>query len=169
MPIIKKCFVCKKEFKTKLCLIRKRHAKYCSKKCFYKNIKGIRNSNWKGDDVGYSALHCWIKSNYGFPSKCKDCGTTSAKQYDWANISGTYKRDIKDFKRLCVKCHKKFDVHLHPKGEKHWCAKLTKKDIIKIRRLYVPYKYTSVKLAKEFNVEPCSIVRIAKKKTWKHI
>jgi len=60
--------------------------------------------------VGYTAIHCWIKRMYGYPKKCEFCGTTKKRRYDWANKSGKYKRDLKDWLRLCVPCHKKYDL-----------------------------------------------------------
>lgn len=68
-----------------------------------------KNPNWKGEKVGYAALHNWIERHYGKPKKCSHCGTEVAKKYEWANISGKYLRDIKDFIRLCDRCHKAFD------------------------------------------------------------
>jgi hypothetical protein len=70
---------------------------------------GDKNINWKGDSVGYYATHDWIARHYGRPQKCENCGTTNAKRFEWANISGEYKRDIKDWKRLCRRCHFEFD------------------------------------------------------------
>ena len=29
--------------------------------------------------------------------------------YQWSNISGKYLRDVKDWQRLCVLCHSKYD------------------------------------------------------------
>lgn len=70
---------------------------------------GKENFNWKGDSVGYSALHSWIRKNKGTPKKCEHCGRTDKKKYEWANISGEYKRDLNDWIRLCTKCHREFD------------------------------------------------------------
>lgn len=67
--------------------------------------------NWKGDNVGYRAIHIWVEKHLGKPRICEDCGDTSLKhrQYHWANISRNYKRLITDWRRLCVKCHKAYD------------------------------------------------------------
>jgi len=67
---------------------------------------------WKGDNVKYRALHCWVERQLGKPGVCEDCGKISSKQHTmhWANINGLYKRIISDWRRLCVKCHKKFDM-----------------------------------------------------------
>ena len=70
----------------------------------YKGMnKGEKNGMWKGDDVGYDALHGWIKSVAKKKDKCEECKINDA--YDLANISQKYKRDIKDWEWLCRKCH----------------------------------------------------------------
>lgn len=66
-----------------------------------------KNGMWKGDDVGYCALHNWIERKKLKPKFCEDCH--KEKPYDLANISGKYKRDIKDFKWVCRRCHMKND------------------------------------------------------------
>ena len=65
---------------------------------------------WKGDNVGYTALHQWLYKQSGKPNKCEYCGTITAKAYEWANKSRKYKRDVKDWIRLCAKCHRKYDL-----------------------------------------------------------
>lgn len=78
-----------------------------------KGLKGInlgsKNWMWKGENAGYHAIHIWLKTNYGKASKCEHCGTKKAKRFEWANISGEYKRDISDYLQLCSKCHHKYD------------------------------------------------------------
>jgi hypothetical protein len=64
---------------------------------------GNNNGAWKGDKVGYKSLHQWVKNNKPKPKLCEDCN--KEKPFDLANISGKYKRDIKDFKWVCRKCH----------------------------------------------------------------
>ena len=64
---------------------------------------------WKGRKVGYTALHDWVGRKLGVPNKCSNCGTTNSPRFEWANISGKYKRDLKDYWRLCRKCHHRFD------------------------------------------------------------
>ena len=71
--------------------------------------KGPESPSWKGDAVGYGALHAWVKKMLGAPMQCSRCGTTERKWYDWANVSGEYKRDISDWVRLCRSCHRKQD------------------------------------------------------------
>lgn len=59
----------------------------------------------------YRAIHSWIERQLGKPHRCDECGDDSLehRQYHWANISGEYRRDISDWKRLCVRCHRKMD------------------------------------------------------------
>jgi len=70
---------------------------------------GKDNKQWKGDDVGYMALHSWVSRHFGKPSECEMCDTKTAKRFEWANISGEYKREREDFMRLCKKCHNNYD------------------------------------------------------------
>lgn len=64
---------------------------------------------WKGDDVGYSGLHKWVRTWLGKPESCIKCGEKN-KMIHWANVSGEYKRELHDWMRLCVSCHKKYDL-----------------------------------------------------------
>ena len=94
-----------------------------AKKGFYPNDK---NPMWKGDSVKYRALHQWVERRLGKPQKCenpicfyprkgskyKGCRSgllLAPKVYDWANISGEYKRKLDDWIRLCRSCHIKYD------------------------------------------------------------
>lgn len=69
-----------------------------------------KNPKWKGDRVGYYALHAWIQRKIGKPKKCSSCGSEDRKRYEWANKSGQYKRDFSDWIRLCKPCHVKYDM-----------------------------------------------------------
>lgn len=66
---------------------------------------------WKGDNVGYRGIHYWVEKHLGKPTKCEHCLKEGlfGKKIHWANISRKYKRDLTDWIRLCVKCHKIFD------------------------------------------------------------
>lgn len=114
-------------------------SKYCSKACKHLSMKGHNYSigtqfkkgqishlkgkkrpefsedkhpNWKGDNVGYSGMHMWIRKQLGTPKLCAYCGATNKKKYEWANISHKYKRDVKDWRRLCTSCHRRYDYGL---------------------------------------------------------
>jgi hypothetical protein len=82
---------------------------------------GEQNNKWKGDAVGYRALHDWVVSRFGRADQCEECGatkppnplttrgTTYKRYFEWANISGTYLRVRSDWKKLCSPCHKAYD------------------------------------------------------------
>jgi hypothetical protein len=72
---------------------------------------GENNVNWKGKKAGYVSKHMWMKYHFGSPSYCEHCKTTRRRMYHWANISGEHKRDLSDWKRLCVPCHKKTETY----------------------------------------------------------
>ncbi len=75
-------------------------------------ISGKNSNSWKGDKVGYFALHDWVRKQLGKPKKCEHCGISKAKKFEWANKSGEYKREIGDWIRLCTSCHLKYDYRL---------------------------------------------------------
>ena len=78
--------------------------------------------------VGYSrkyrAIHMWVEYHKGKPSVCEQCGYTSEnkRQFHWANLSHEYKRELDDWKRLCVKCHSILDGH-HQMLFREYCVK----------------------------------------------
>jgi hypothetical protein len=172
--MIKHCLTCDKEFKTYPCLVKKGFGKYCSRKC---QIMPQEENHpcWIGNKISKDGVHDWVERKLGKPSLCSECGTTKAPRFEWANISGQYKRDLKDFKRLCTKCHYQFDYKLRfPKmarGEAVNTAKLTAKDVIFIRKHYSfrNHNFNSVKLSEHFNVSKSAIHLIIKRKNWKHI
>lgn len=67
----------------------------------------------------YVALHYWVRKQLGTPQECENCGTTEAKFFDWANISGNYLKDISDWARLCRRCHALFDDHIKAVTKTH--------------------------------------------------
>lgn len=54
-------------------------------------------------------------------------------------------------------------------GEKHWAAKLTKNDVIKIRELYTTGKYTHKSLGIMFGIKSAGIGKIINRQHWTHI
>ena len=74
---------------------------------------GENNVNWKGENVGYFALHSWVKRHKGSPVECEKCKKNDKQSvYDWANIDHKYRRNLDDYIRLCRSCHRKHDYHL---------------------------------------------------------
>ena len=78
--------------------------------------KGKDHPNWKGDKASYSAIHKWVARNKPKPKYCSKCGKKG--RLELANISGKYKREINDYKWLCIKCHRDMDK---------WFKKIMKK------------------------------------------
>ncbi len=72
--------------------------------------RGEAHRLWKGEGVGYHALHLWLASNYGKPSRCEHCDTTTAKRFEWANVDHQYRRAREDWMRLCTSCHRRHDL-----------------------------------------------------------
>lgn len=114
------CKICNKEFK--VIQARIKTAKYCSRKCLgiskigkqtwkfrKRSYKGELNPAWKGNGVGYQALHTWIHRNFGKANRCENDISHESSRFEWANISGRYLRDISDWKQLCKSCHSKHD------------------------------------------------------------
>lgn len=84
---------------------------------------GDKARRWKGDNASYRAKHMWIVKHYGKANKCEQKGCSYPKvvdagrriiekpsRYEWANISGEYKRDRSDWVMLCPSCHRKIDM-----------------------------------------------------------
>lgn len=135
--MIKQCLRCDKDFKTDAYRVKIGRGRYCSRDCYWtaperlekcrQNMSGENNpyyglkgnlhprfkekdKRYKGDEVSYNVLHKWINRNKPYTGFCEHCGITEAgRRLDAANISGEYKRDINDYKWLCIRCHRKFD------------------------------------------------------------
>jgi NUMOD3 motif len=103
---------------TKLKIHLRNKGKQPSLQCIMAN-SGENNSNWKGDDVKYDALHIWIRRHLPKPEKCQNCGLV--KRLEACNISGEYLRDVKDWEYLCRGCHMKKDGRMSnlKKGDSH--------------------------------------------------
>ncbi|MBQ2349666.1 MAG: hypothetical protein II393_00075 [Cytophagales bacterium] len=71
---------------------------------------GEKSRRWKGEEAGYVAKHSWIIKHYGKANHCEKCHKENCSRYEWANISGKYKRDVNDYMQLCPSCHRKMDL-----------------------------------------------------------
>lgn len=80
--------------------------------------KNDQNPIWKGEKVGYTALHVWVRKNLGKPKKCSVCNDKNTLTKDgrsriqYANIDGSYKRVLSHYLPMCPSCHKKHDLNL---------------------------------------------------------
>lgn len=72
--------------------------------------------NWKGNKVGYEAIHWWIKKRKSKPKICQICHKKKNEYKNsklvLANISGIYKRDLNDW----IYCHQSCHIQEHKKG-----------------------------------------------------
>ena len=59
--------------------------------------------------------------------------------------------------------------HARLKGEDHGSAKLTEKQVIKIRKKYKTGRYTQKKLGEMYGITNANVSEICSKKSWKHI
>lgn len=108
------CARCKKYFFVTRYRYNNNLVKFCSKKCFGMSNRGKNNYLWKDKNASYRTIHNWVTRHFGSANHCSDCGLNiipkgKKRYFQWANISKKYKRDISDWKQLCVKCHKFFD------------------------------------------------------------
>jgi hypothetical protein len=86
-------------------------AKMQSKKYWDGRPRGKSHHAWKGDMVGYCAVHDWVSARVGKADRCESCGSCEpSKKYNLANLSGEYRRDLSDWKKMCVSCHRKYDI-----------------------------------------------------------
>lgn len=78
------------------------------------SMKGLFANNkhpqWKGDNVGYDALHAWVNRHINRSEICQICKQN--KRLDLANITGVYNRDFSNWRYLCRKCHVRYDKKL---------------------------------------------------------
>lgn len=70
--------------------------------------------SWNKHKKGYQAIHAWIKRRKGKANHCEECGLDKTPKgrinfFEWSNISETYKRDLTDWRQLCMSCHRKID------------------------------------------------------------
>lgn len=93
-----------------------------SKKCMqhaqigvHKGLRNELNPMWKGDHATYEAVHAWVKVRLGKATYCTNNLSHTASRYEWANISGEYKRDINDWHSFCSKCNKNDGIKRHPR------------------------------------------------------
>lgn len=142
--------------------------RFCSEKCYRKNridfpvlnskkareniskrMLSEKNPLWKGEKVGYHALHKWVIRRIQKPAVCDCCKVEPPR--DLAN-KGIYNRELENWEWLCRRCHMKKDGRL---GN---LKKMRKKKTEKKTKTNEWYRKECVKVAKK-------IVRIRDKNT----
>jgi len=92
-----------------------------------------KNPRWMGDDVGYIALHGWIKKNKPKPELCEICNERPVQQLSSNNH--TYERDITKWQWVCIPCHQKKDDYYEKNIERCKTLHLGKKHSAETKQL----------------------------------
>ena len=74
-------------------------------------LRGSKHYKWtKWTDLTLTGKHKRIRREWGLAYECEgnNCRKQS-KVFDWANISGKYRKSRKDWIMLCRSCHILFD------------------------------------------------------------
>ena len=80
--------------------------------------RGENGSNWQGDDVKYSGLHRWLRTNYPKTGTCENCNEIKVTGTQWALKKGCdYERNKENFFELCISCHTAYDRKRNEKGQ----------------------------------------------------
>jgi len=124
--------------------------------------EGSDHPNWKGDHVGNSALHEWVRNHLPKPDRCERCNTNKPRE---VSNDGTYSRDLLGWEWLCRSCHLRKDGRDHA-GEKNGGAKLTTDQIAAIRTEYDGRWGAFARLGRKYGVAGWTISLIIKGKTW---
>ena len=83
---------------------------------------------------------------------------------------GTYSDNNKDCAAKGRRPNPAKDVPgIMPRGEANGTAKLTDKQVLKIRKLYASRNYSQEELAEKFHVQQMTISKIIRRVTWTHI
>lgn len=94
----------------------------------HKLYSGEKNGMWRGDSVGYSGVHRWVRSRLPEPELCQQCGIKPPRRknrtpLELANITGVYTRAFENWKYLCPKCHYYSDKRKQEGMRKAWTAR----------------------------------------------
>lgn len=77
---------------------------------------GNKHPNWKGDNVGYSAIHARVRNRKIKPENCEICGLPefyeNLGRIELSNIRNhQYTDDPNDYQYVHQSCHKKYDSY----------------------------------------------------------
>lgn len=101
--------------------------------------KGKNHGQWKGNSVGYRALHRWIERIFGKADTCMnpDCDGTCGT-FEWVNLDHKYTRKEEDWEMMCRSCHRQYDIDVL--GVKFGAASLKQKNVKKKRNKFGQFK-----------------------------
>lgn len=80
---------------------------FCSRRCAAQPRSGENHQYWKGDKVGYSAVHEWVKKYLPKPKVCNRCNLE--KKLDLSVNDYKYTRELENWEWICRSCHCKKD------------------------------------------------------------
>jgi len=70
---------------------------------------GEQHPQWKGENVGYGALHIWLRAHKPKTGVCENCGQARYTEYSMPHDGIT--RNLDDYEELCKPCHMRKDGH----------------------------------------------------------
>jgi hypothetical protein len=124
-PIFKKCLICRKEFRTYNAKLKEGKGKFCSKKCYFENVRregrpksrGENNHNWRGGASlgthGGWRYKKWKKEIYERDNyTCQACGKKDKLETHHLRSWVKYpelRYELSNGTTLCEKCHRKAD------------------------------------------------------------
>ena len=92
----------------------------------FKILNTENYGHWKGNKVGYSGIHVWLRKHFGKANKCEnpDC-SKKCETFHWAKLRDKlYERKRENFWMLCQSCHAIYDEFKpaikFPKGNIPW-------------------------------------------------
>lgn len=141
-------------------LIHNRILKPSVHPCGYRQVVLSKNKKQKTLRVHRIVAMAFIQNENNLPfvnHKDGNTGNNIVENLEWCTPKENTLHSYRELGRI--------PIH----GETHNKAKLSNKDVIEIRRKYVPYKYSFDKLGKEFRVDPSAIYLIIKGKNWKYL
>lgn len=83
------------------------------RKVALKRVENGTHNFYKGDNIGYMAIHSWLYREFGKARRCENsgCKYENPKMYVWALVKGKkYERKRENFMQLCQSCHMKYDI-----------------------------------------------------------
>ncbi len=121
---------------------------------------GIFNTDHKSDRAHRVSYELYVREIPNGLFVCHKCDNRLCVNPDHLFV-GTNQDNMDDMYRK--------NRNNQPKGENHFCAKLTEEDVIRIRLLFKGGNYSITGLAKKFGVSYGPIWSIVHRKTWRHI
>lgn len=182
------CAYCGKAFTSYVSWSKRRRGRFCSRPCHYKSrTRAAADRFWR---FVQKTDTCWIWAGfvsphgYGSFNGGRSNHHVRAHRFAYALIHGPIQVGL----RVCHSCDNKKCVrpdHLFlgtdkenmqdastkgrmARGEKHWNTRLVADEVRAIRRAreeHVPIR----RLAAQYKTTPTTIIRIAKRQTWRHI